>query len=147
MTAIAKVFRLPPWALIVPQVIWLWSVYLFVYYGFAWHSISHFVMAGLSVFLILGIYLRWRAAFWLSTAGFAAATGGNIARIMNAEALPIFIVIGLAVSVGILILHQIPSSFRWFGFERHRRIRLAFWVLSALLCVVTEFWFCHIGAR
>ena len=147
MIAIARAFRFPPPAIIVPQVIWLWSVYLFVYFGLAWDSISHFIMAGLSVFLIAGLHCRWRVAFWLSSAGFAAVTGGNVARILNVESLPIFVVIGLVVSVGTLILHQLPASFRWFGFEKHRRIRLAFWVLSALLCVVTEFWFCHIGAR
>jgi hypothetical protein len=146
MIAIAKALRFPPWVIIVPQVIWLWSACLFVYYGLAWHSVSHFVMASVSCFLIAGLHFRRRAAFWLSVMGFAAATGVNIARVLNLQSLPILLAIGLFVSFGSLVLHQIPPSLRWFGFERHRRIRLAFWLLAALLCVVTEYWFCHIGA-
>jgi hypothetical protein len=131
---------IPPWTIIVIQIGWIWAMCGFIFFGLEWNSASHILMAVFSLFLVVGLYFRWRLAFWISAIGFAAATGGNVARILAVEAMPPMLTISLIIGLGLLLVHQTASSLRWFGFERVRQIRLFFWSLSALFCILTEFW-------
>jgi hypothetical protein len=131
----------PPWTIILLQVMWLWSAYLFVDFGLALHSVFHFFMAGLSIFVVIALFMRWRLGFWLSSLAYAAATGGNVARIIANETVPVLLAISVIGGLGLLLIHQIPTSLRWFKFEKFRRVRTWFWCLSALVCIVTEYGF------
>lgn len=143
MLTTARRIPVPPWTVIVPQLMWLLSAFLSICIGCLANSTFNFSIAGFCIFLIFGLHLRWRAAFWLSVLCFAAVTGGDLARILASASLPASVVIGALISLGMLILHQVPTSLRWFGFEKQRSVRFLFWCLSALVCVVSELWLIH----
>ncbi len=131
--------RLPPWPLIIVQVGWLWSAAGFVYFAFSWQSASHLLMMVLSVFLLIGIGLRWRAALWASTLAYALFLGADLGRLTNRGSLPALLAASLGIAVFLIVLHQLPTSLRWFNFQNHRRVRLRFWLFAAIACVLGEF--------
>jgi hypothetical protein len=143
MIATDRRIPVPPWTIIVPQLMWLLSAFMFVCFGCLSSSTFNFSMAGFSVFLIVGLYLRWRVAFWLSALCYAVIVGYDIAKILASVTPPPSAVLGAVISVAILILHQKTTSMRWFGIERQRIIRFLFWLLSALACVAYELWIIH----
>lgn len=138
-TASGRRFALSPWPLLLVQVGWLWAAVSFAYFAVIWRSASHVGMAVASVLLIAGISLRSRVAFWVSTFAFAAAVGGTVARIIKLESAPPPLAASLAIGVVAVLLHQTPAGFSWFTFQNSRRHRLRFWLLVAIVCVVTEF--------
>jgi len=133
--------KFPPWTIIVLLLMWLACVYFFVVDGIAWHSVFHFFMAALGIFAVIALFMRWRVGFWLSSLLYAAATGGNVARIIANETFPVLVVMGTVIGISLVVIHQLPPSLRWFGFEKFRRVRTWFWCLSALTCIVTEYAF------
>jgi hypothetical protein len=140
-TPIADRKTFPPWTIIVLQVMWLGAAYFFVVDALAWRSILHFFMAGLSVFVAIALFLRWRLGFWLSSLAYAAGTGGDVARIIANETIPVPVAIGVVIGIGVVVIHQVAPSFRWFEFENVRKVRRWFWFLCALVCIVTEYGF------
>jgi hypothetical protein len=137
-TVIDRRIPLQTWPLILVQVGWLWAAFGFAYLGVIRGSESHFVMATLSLLLLVGIYFRWRAAFWASALAYAAAVGGTVARIIKLERLPLLLGVSLGIGVLLVVLHQVPPSFRWFAFQKPRSVRLGFWFLAAVACVAGE---------
>jgi hypothetical protein len=138
MTPVSAGRRLPPWTIIVPQVIWALAIYGFVYTALNLQSWSDWMMAALSFTLVVGLYFRSRIAFWLSALGFAATIGGNLALIEASRSLPAKVLINMAVAVGTLLLHQMAHSLRWFGFRDARQIRRIFWGLCILVVALME---------
>ena len=130
---------LSPWPLILVQISWLWAAVSFAYFAVIWRSASHVGMAVASLLIITGIILRSRAAFWVSALAVAAAVGGTVARIIKLESLPSTLAASLAIGVAVVVLHQTPAAFSWFTFRNSRKLRLEFWLLVAIVCVVPEF--------
>lgn len=110
-------------------------------FGIAWHSILHFFMAGLSLFVVVALFMRWRLGFWLSSLIYGAATGGNVARVIANDTIPALLAMSVVIGIVLSLIHQIPPSLRWFDFEKFRKVRTWFWCLSALACIVTEYAF------
>jgi hypothetical protein len=129
---------LPPWTIILPQIIWAWAVYGFAYFALTRQSWSHWMMTALSFTLVVGLYFRSRIAFWLSAIGFAMTVGGNLARLEFIQSAPISLSINLLFSIGMLVLHQTAPSLRWFGFRNPRQVRGSLWGLSILVIVLAE---------
>ena len=144
MTTNIRRLWIPPWTIILAELIWLWAVYGFVVFALSWHSIAHVVMATLSLFIVVALYLRWRVGFWISAIGFAAASGATLARILALGSFSPFLLVSLAVGCGAVLVQQAPASLRWFGFESVRTIRLAFWGLSALIGIIAGMWLYHV---
>lgn len=96
--------------------------------------------------LVIGLYFRWRAAFWISALIMAASVGGVLARIIVNDqgemgtAPPLSLALGIA----LLMLHQISKSLAWFGFQRPRPLRLGFWLLAAWACAGSELIMTHL---
>ena len=129
---------LPPWTIILPQIIWAWGIYSSAYFAVTRQSWSHWMMTALSFTLTVGLLFRSRVAFWLSAIACAAWVGGNLARLEIIGSAPITLSINLLFSIGMLELHQTAPSLQWFGFRNPRRVRGSLWGLSILVIVLAE---------
>jgi hypothetical protein len=147
MTTDTRRFWIPPWTIILAELVWLWAVYGFVVFALSWHSVAHVIMAAFSLFIVVALYLRWRVGFWISAVGFAAASGATLARIFALGSFSPFLLVSLAVACGAVLVQQAPASLRWFSFERVRTVRLAFWELSSLIGIVAGVWLYHLLTR
>jgi hypothetical protein len=128
-----------PWTIIVLEVYWLWAAFGFVFFAVSWHSVPHFIMALLAVSIVVAQYLRWRPGFWISALGSAAALGGTIARIIVAHIFFSTLLISVGIALEIILIQQASLSLSWFDFKNVRRVRLWFWALSALSCIISEY--------
>jgi len=123
---------------VVIQLGWLWGAFVFALTA---ATPGELFMGLTCAALIIGLYFRWRAAFWISALIMAASVGGVLARIIVNDqgemgtAPPL----SLALGITLLMLHQISKSLAWFRFQRPRPLRLGFWLLAAWACAGSEF--------
>ena len=130
-------FSIPPWTVIVLQLVYLCGFFAAFDTGLAWHSAWHFGMALLSFVLVIGLYFRWRLALWGSVLIFAAAAGGTLAhKLLNLGATILIVQTETLLNIAFLfqvvgvILHQTANTFRWFGIEKVRKMRPWFWLVA-----------------
>ena len=138
-TEIKRRLPIPPWTVLLLQIVWLCTVVLAVHTGSAWHNLYHSVMTVTALGLVVGMFLRSRVALWGSGMIFAAAAGGTIARRLaglgtgiGSDEADLFFVLALAVQAGGWVLHQTGRSLLWVRLEAVRPARLWFWASSAL---------------
>ena len=140
MTTIPGGSRMPPWPVALVLLFWGWTVLGFGFFAVYWHSLSHWFMAALSLFLGVAVFFRWRVGFWMSVVGCAAGIGGTLARISAVDDPPRFLFASLAIGLGSLLVHQVLGFLKWFGFSNARAVRLGCWLFAAIVCVIAEFW-------
>jgi hypothetical protein len=129
---------IPPWSILLIQSVWLVTLILAFHTGLALSSTWHFVFGGvLSVTLIVGLFLRWRWALFVSGLFFAGALGGTFAhrlaslgRGYGSEEEDLFFMAALVIQVFGWVIHFPKASFRWLEFESIRSARLWFLVVT-----------------
>ena len=133
-------FKQLPISLLLVQVAWVWAGVGFLFFAVSWHSLSHCVFGLASLLVVVALSLRWRAGFWFSAAGLAAGVGGTLARILAVDSPHWISVLSLLIGIAVLIVHQSSGCCCWFHFQKVRSVRLSFWLLVALVSIVSEFY-------
>ena len=119
---------------------WFSSALAFTILAVLGLNLAQSLMAAACLFIGTTVLLRWRLVFWISTVGVSAAAGCSLARVLAVDSPARALLLTLAIAVTAVIVHQTPTFLKWFAFSEHRKTRLQFWLLTSIVCIVSEFW-------